>query len=125
MGTRILNSGGKNVGAKFVRFVTVGILGEALIAAGTVTVSGGQGLAAGRNLARALAAPGGKEHKSFLLRCAEELVSAVAGVLPGGSGVAYTGERIMESRRGNTSDVAGQFNIGGVVTSRITTSSKL
>jgi hypothetical protein len=116
MGTRILNSGGPKVGAKFTRFLVVGILGEALIAAGIR-----HGIQAGKNwLEEEITGKKSQPNKPFLQRCAEELFSAAAGNFPGGSGAAYTVEKILESKRGNTSDVAGQFNAGGVVTQPIT-----
>jgi len=115
MGSRILNSGQPNTGAAFMRYLTVGVFGEAMAIAGIrYGVQKGQEkltqLVTGKKAANA-------PNDTLLFHAASELANQTAGFVPMGSSAEYAIQNVITSKSGQ----AGQFNvsIGGQVFSTI------
>lgn len=95
MGMRILNSGSPRTAAHFMRYLTVGVLGEALVIAG-IRYAYDQGREIVMDELTGKKDRGGRKPQTFLVHAAEELASQVGGLVPEGSNLVYAGERVVE-----------------------------
>lgn len=98
MGMRILNSNAPNKAGQFVKYVTIGVLGEALTIAG-IRYLADQGKELVMQELTGKKDRGGRKPKTFLVHALDELANQMAGLIPVAGQVEYAVQSALSGGR--------------------------